>query len=152
MNVRESLGNDHKAIEHRLDELSNAVEGANWVTILEVFREVDRGLRAHIDGEERYLFPHFEASHPETIEELRAEHAHARKALDELMIQTELHTLRKEPIDELLGQLRAHAAKENRTLYAWADARPLGEPRDGLFEFLEERRMALRDDQPEESK
>ena len=68
------------------------------------------------------------------------------------MIQTELHTLRKEPIDELLGQLRAHATKESRTLYAWADERPLGETRNGLFEFLEERRMALRDDQPEESK
>jgi hypothetical protein len=84
------------------------------------------------------------------IDELRSEHAYARQALDELMIQTELHTLRKEAIDELLGQLRAHAAKENRTLYAWADERPLDEPRNGLFAFLEERRMALHDDQAEE--
>lgn len=151
MNVRESLGSDHQAIERKLSQLSDAVEGADFPTILEVFREVDRGLRAHIDGEERYLFPHFEASHPDVIGELRAEHAQARDALDELMIQTELHTLRKEAIDELLGQLRAHAAKENRTLYAWADERPPDEPRNGLFAFLEERRMALRDDPPAET-
>jgi iron-sulfur cluster repair protein YtfE (RIC family) len=150
MNVRASLGGDHQAIERKLSQLSDAVEGADFPTILDVFREVDRGLRAHIDGEERYLFPHFEQSHRDVIDELRSEHAYARQALDELMIQTELHTLRKEAIDELLGQLRAHAAKENRTLYAWADERPLDEPRNGLFAFLEERRMALHDDQAEE--
>jgi hemerythrin-like domain-containing protein len=150
MNVRGSLGGDHQAIERKLSQLSDAVEGADFPTILDVFREVDRGLRAHIDGEERYLFPHFEQSHRDVIDELRSEHAYARQALDELMIQTELHTLRKEAIDELLGQLRAHAAKENRTLYAWADERPLDEPRTGLFAFLEERRMALHDDQAEE--
>ncbi len=151
MNVRESLGSDHRAIERKLRQLSDAVEGADFRTILEVFREVDRGLRAHMDGEEQYLFPNFETSHPNAIEELRSEHAHTRLALDELMIQTELHTLRKEAIDQLLAQLRAHAAKENRTLYAWADERPLDEPRNGLFAFLEERRMALRDDQPGEA-
>ncbi len=62
------------------------------------------------------------------------------------MVQTELHTLRKERIDDLVAQLRAHAAKEDRTLYAWADDSPPKEPRDGLYEFLKERRMALRDE------
>jgi len=150
MNVRESLGSDHQAIERRLDGLSDAVEGADWPTILAVFRHVDRGLRAHIDGEERYLFPHFEASHPDVIEELRSEHGHTRQALDELMIQTELHTLRREAIDDLIGQLRTHASKENRTLYAWADERSFDDPRNGLFAFIEERRMALRADPSEE--
>jgi hemerythrin-like domain-containing protein len=148
MDVRESLGSDHQAIERRLTELSDAVEGANWPTILQVFREVDRGLRAHIDGEERYLFPSFEGNHSDVIGQLRLEHEYARRALDELMVKTELHTLRKEAIDELVAQLRAHAAKENQTLYAWADDRLLDEPNDGLFAFLEERRMSLRDDQP----
>lgn len=147
MNVRESLGSDHEAIDRKLSALSDAVEGANFPTILEVFRLVDRGLRAHMDGEERYLFDQFESSHPETIEELRADHARFRSALDELMIQTELHTLRKEHIDELVNQLRTHAAKENETLYAWADEQPLeGEP-NGFYAFLEERRMALREEE-----
>jgi len=147
VDVRKSLGGDHQAIERRLIGLSDAVEGADWPTILQVFRRVDRGLRAHIDGEERYLFPHFEASHADAIAELRREHEHARRALDELMVQTELHTLRKEAIDELVLQLRAHAAKENGTLYAWADERVLDAAKNGLFAFLEERRMSLRDDQ-----
>lgn len=146
MNVRESLGSDHEAIERKLTALSNAVEAADFPTILEVFRQVDRGLRAHIDGEERYLFDHFEASHPDAIAELRADHARFRRALDELMIQTELHTLRKERIDELVGALRAHAAKENQSLYAWADEQPLEGKPNGLYAFLEERRMALRDE------
>ena len=147
MNVRESLGSDHKAIERKLTDLANAVEGADFPTILAVFRGVERGLRAHTDGEERYLFPHFKEQHPDAIRELGEEHQRFRRLLDELMVQTELHTLRKESIDDLVAQLRAHAAKEDRTLYAWADDSPPKEPRDGLYAFLSERRMALRDDE-----
>jgi len=144
MNVRESLGDDHKAIGRRLSDLANAVDGADFPTILRVFREIDRGLRAHIDGEDRYLFDRFEALHPGEIGELRQEHEDFRRTLDELSIQTELHTLRKESVDDLVAGLRAHALKEDRTLYKWADAASYPEARDGLFAFLEERRMALR--------
>jgi len=150
MNVRESLGGDHRAIERRLTDLTDAVEGADFPTILTVFREIDRGIRAHIDGEERYLFDHFEQDHPEVIGELREDHERFRRALDELMIQTELHTLRKEPIDALVAELRAHATKETVTLYAWADESPLEEPRNGLYDFLEERRVSLRSPGPDE--
>ena len=147
MNVRQSLGSDHEAIDQRLSDLANAVEGANFPTILRVFRDVDRGLRAHMYGEERYLFEHFEQSHPQNIRALREDHDRFHRKLDELMIQTELHTLRKESIDALVSELRSHAAKENETLYKWADE-PLHEAqRDALFAFLEERRLALR--QPE---
>lgn len=144
MNVRESLGDDHKAIDRHLSDLTNAVEGADFPTILEVFREIDRGLRAHIDGEERYLFDHFEEAYPSEIHELRQDHERFRRTLDELSIQTELHTLRKKSIDDLVARLRAHAHKENNTLYEWADNPCDHEPRDALFAFLEERRMALR--------
>lgn len=147
MNIRESLGSDHKAIERKLTDLANAVEGADFPTILAVFRRVERGLRAHTDGEERYLFPHFEEQHADAIAQLRKEHELFRRLLDELMVQTELHTLRKESIDDLVAQLRAHAAKENRTLYAWADDSPPKEPRDGLTAFLTEIRRALRDEE-----
>ncbi len=144
-NVRESLGGDHEAINQGLSDLADAVEGADFPTILRVFREVDRGLRAHMYGEERYLFDDFEASHPEDVRDLRKDHDHFHRRLDELMIETELHTLRKEKIDELIEELRAHAQKEDRTLYRWADE-PLHEAQRGaLFEFLERRRMALRD-------
>jgi len=144
MNVRESLGDDHKAIDRHLSDLVNAVEGANFPTILRVFREIDRGLRAHIDGEEHYLFDRFEELHPAEIRELREEHEGFRRTLDELAIQTELHTLRKESVDDLVARLRAHAHKEDNTLYTWADDAFYPKMRDGLFAFLEERRMALR--------
>lgn len=146
MNVRESLGQDHKAIGRHLSYLANAVEGADFPTILEVFREIDRGLRAHMEGEERYLFGHFEEQYPTEIRELRFEHEHFKKTLDELVVQTEIHTLRKESIDDLVARLRAHADKENRTLYKWSDEPPHLAERNALFEFLEERRMALRDE------
>ena len=145
MNVRQSLGSDHKAIDERLSDLANAVDGADFPTILQVFRDVDRGLRAHMYGEEHYLFEHFEESHPQDIRALRQEHDRFHRKLDELMIQTELHILRKESIDALVSELRSHAAKENDTLYKWADE-PLHEAqRDALFAFLEKRRLALRD-------
>lgn len=145
MSVRQSLGSDHEAINRALSDLANAVEGADFPTILEVFRDVDRGLRAHMYGEERYLFRDFEAIHPEEVRELREDHDRFHRKLDELMIQTELHTLRKESIDAFIEELRSHASKEDVTLYKWADE-PVHEPqRDALFEFLEKRRAALRD-------
>ncbi|KPK15911.1 MAG: hypothetical protein AMJ62_07940 [Myxococcales bacterium SG8_38] len=145
MSVRESLGSDHEAINRALSDLANAVEGADFATILQVFRDVDRGLRAHMYGEERYLFQDFEASHPDDVRQLREDHDRLHRKLGELMIQTELHTLRKESIDAFIEELRSHAAKENVTLYQWADE-PLHEAqRDALFAFLEERRAALRD-------
>jgi len=145
MSVRQSLGSDHEAINRALSDLANAVEGADFPTILEVFRDVDRGLRAHMYGEERYLFRDYEASHPEEVRELREDHDRFHRKLDELMIQTELHTLRKESIDAFMEELRSHASKEDVTLYKWADE-PVHEPqRDALFEFLEKRRAALRD-------
>jgi iron-sulfur cluster repair protein YtfE (RIC family) len=145
MNVRQSLGGDHQAIDQRLSDLANAVEGANFPTILEVFREVDRGLRAHMYAEERYLFQPFEETHPQDIAALRRDHDRFHRKLDELMIQTELHTLRKESIDALIEELEAHAAKEDKTLYAWADQPAHEAHRDALFAFLEDRRMALRE-------
>lgn len=144
MNVRESLGDDHRAIDRRLSDLANAVEGADFRTILQVFREIDGGLRAHIDGEERYLFDRFDELHAAEIGELRREHEDFRRTLDELSIQTELHTLRKESVDDLVARLRSHAVKEDHTLYKWADDGPHPEKTDRLFAFLEERRMGLR--------
>ncbi|MGB8330467.1 MAG: hemerythrin domain-containing protein, partial [Polyangiales bacterium] len=137
-------GDDHKAIDRRLSDLANAVDGADFPTILEIFREIDRGLRAHIDGEERYLFDRFVELHATEIRELRQEHEDFRRTLDELSIQTELHTLRKERVDDLIARLRAHAQQEDHTLYKWTDDAPYPEERGGLFAFLEERRMALR--------
>lgn len=145
MNVRESLGSDHRAIEQRLQNLTDAVEGADFPTILEVFREVDRGLQAHIEGEERYLFDHYAQAHPGVIRELGDDHERIRHELDKLMIHAELHTLRKEHIDDMVAELRAHAAKENRTLYAWADESAPPEPSNGLYAFLEDRRKVLRE-------
>ena len=144
--IRESLGSDHREISRRLTELSDAVEGANFPTIQAVLREVDIGLSAHMKGEEQYLFVHFQERHPEIIEQLRHEHETFRQAIDELAIQADLHTLRKERIDDLVERLRAHAEKENGSLYRWADEGP-SEPRhDALFRFLEERRMSLREE------
>lgn len=144
--IRESLGSDHRELSRRLSELSDAVEGADFPTIQAVLREVDVGLSAHMEGEERYLFAHFEERHPEVIGQLRQEHETFRRTIDELAIQADLHTLRKERIDDLVARLRAHAEKENGSLYRWADE-GLPSPRhDALFEFLEERRMSLRDE------
>ena len=142
--IRESLGSDHRELSRRLSELSDAVEGANFPTIQAVLCEVDIGLSAHMEGEEKYLFVHFEKRHPEVIGKLRQEHESFRRAIDELAIQADLHTLRKERIDDLVERLRAHADEENGSLYRWADE-SLPDPRhDALFEFLEERRMSLR--------
>ncbi len=58
---------------------------------------------------------------PDAVDQVLRDHEAIRAALDELGLQVELHTLRKETVDAFLALLRAHAAREDATLYRAAD-------------------------------
>lgn len=68
------------------------------------------------------MFPALEAEHPDAIRALRAEHEGFRSALGDLGLRVDLHTIREPAVRAFVDGLRAHAALEDATLYAWGDS------------------------------
>ncbi len=121
-NIHTLLTKDHERLERLFRELENAVEGADQPTIQRGWGEFERGLLAHLDAEERLLFPLLEAEHPRDVTRALEEHERVRALLADLGVRTDLHLLRKDVAAELLSRLREHAAWEDQTLYPWAAA------------------------------
>ena len=78
----------------------------------------------HIRTEEREFFGLVGKSHRAEVEELRADHQRIRNSLAALGVELDLHAVRKPEIDELVLLLRAHAERENETMYGWLSQRP----------------------------
>jgi len=119
--IKARLLSDHRALEELLAQLTGAIEGANPPALCEQWSQFEQRLRDHLDTEERWLFPLVASAHRNEVEELRAEHQHIRRALSELGLAVELHTLRKASVDELIVYLQQHALREDHSLYEWLD-------------------------------
>lgn len=112
---------DHDRLNASLQELSDAVAGADSPTVQRVWTDFESGLFAHVEAEERHLFPLLEAEHEEEARALRAEHERIRAATAELGIEADLSTLRQEKVEALIALLRDHAQREAELLYRRAD-------------------------------
>ena len=130
--VHRHLADDHVRLERLFAELENAVENADSPTIQRVWTDFERGLAAHFDAEERFIFPALRAAHADDVAALEAEHAEIRKLVADLGVRTDLRTLRRDVADELVRKLRAHAEREDATVYPWIGE--ISEP--GLLERL----------------
>ena len=119
--VKKRLLSDHNALEELLTQLTGAIEGANPPALCEQWARFEQDLGDHLDTEERWLFPLVASAHRDAIEELRVEHQYIRRALSELGLAVELHTLRKASVDELIVYLQRHALREDHSLYEWLD-------------------------------
>ncbi len=78
-------------------------------------------LREHMAAEEELIIPAFQLTDPEEADELRTEHAHLRALLDEIGEHVHRHGVHAERLRRLDTTLRAHAAREDASLYAWAE-------------------------------
>jgi len=119
--VKVRLLDDHRALEALLSNLESALECASTAELCEQWTRFELNLRDHLDTEERCLFPLVAASNRSEVEALRAEHQCIRKALSELGVALDLHTLRKASVDEFIVYLQRHALREENTLYRWVD-------------------------------
>jgi hemerythrin superfamily protein len=124
--IHERLNQDHERLALLFDELENAVEGADRRTVQAIFTEFEASVLAHIDAEERWLFPALELRHRKEVTDLRREHSHIRRLISDLGIRADLGTLRKDVADELIGALRAHAAREDGEIYRLFGQLPAG--------------------------
>ncbi|MCB9736620.1 MAG: hemerythrin domain-containing protein [Deltaproteobacteria bacterium] len=126
-NPKELLSHDHARLDALFAEIVDAAEAdVDSRTLGELWTAFERGLLAHFNAEERYLFPRVAATHRDEIHELAREHDEIRALLSELDIAVDLHFLRAANVQQLVSRIRAHAEREDRTLYRWAQE--LGEP------------------------
>ena len=145
--LKARLLSDHRALEKLLVQLTCAVEGANAPTLCEQWTRFEQNLRDHLDTEERFLFPLVASAHRNDVEELRAEHQHIHRALSELGVSVDLHTLRKAEVDELIVYLQQHALREDRTLYHWLDGSAAAQRSlHGMFERRARQGLVTSDD------
>lgn len=134
--IQEELRADHARLERLVTELVDTVEGADEPTIQQMWSRFESGLLAHFDAEERYILPLLERDHAAEVRGIRDEHDRIRRLMAELGVRADLHTLRKDVVDELIAALRAHAEREDRTLYPLADAAADVGTRERLFDAL----------------
>ena len=119
--VREHMLADHTRLDDAIDRLKSAVDGADALGLRREWEVLEQGVRAHFAFEEEALFPLLPDKEVETVQSLQAEHTAIRTQLEEIGVQVELHTLRKETADRLAEALAEHAAREERLLYDVAD-------------------------------
>ena len=112
---------EHAELEAGLQRLIEAFETGDQETARTAFREFDRQLAAHVQLEDDLLLPEFAAFDPLEAEQIAAEHRAIRTVIDELVIGSDLHLARVSAIRELAEVLRAHAQREDASLYRWVD-------------------------------
>lgn len=120
--IRRALGEEHVAMERRIEGLHRAVAWSDRAHLAADFVRIERQLRAHLDLEERDLFPKVEVVDAESVALARRDHKRIRALLDELALEVELCRVRASTVETLLTLLRAHAAREDATVYRDADA------------------------------
>jgi len=113
---------EHARLEVIYDRLLEAYHAGDWNDVQAEWDVFEPSLRAHMDLEEKRVFPAFRAVDPEETDNLVAEHAVLRERLDVLGVNVELHAVTAIDAQELVERLRAHRAREDRLLYPWIDA------------------------------
>jgi hypothetical protein len=128
------LSGEHEGLEKWFAELSMRGCTGEPRECDELWSEFTRQLEAHLQFEERDVFPAYErqgAKEAALVQELRAEHAEIRRQADALGLDLQLHLARADLIDRFLNRLREHAQNERASIYPWlatADAGPVARP------------------------
>jgi hemerythrin-like domain-containing protein len=114
------LARHHAEIDERICKLLLCADGADCRDVAAEWNLLEGELTRHFELEERELFPLFERDSPQEVSALRQEHDAIRRDLLALGIRADLHFLGAEAVRDFVRDLRAHAKREDETLYRWA--------------------------------
>lgn len=114
------LGDHHRATERACTALLARTYADDPQELIAQYRVFEHALLDHITAEEELILPAYEEHAPEDASAIRQEHAAIRQALYRLGIDVELHVVRAHSVNDLVAALRAHAAREDRQMYTWA--------------------------------
>lgn len=114
------LADHHRATEQACTALLARTYADDPLELVAQYRLFEHALLDHLVAEEELILPAYSAHAPADAQALRDDHAAIRKALERLGIEVELHLVRAHSVNELVDSLRAHAAREDRGMYPWA--------------------------------
>jgi hemerythrin superfamily protein len=120
--VSDALTTHHREIEAACLEIMAAGYTDDPRDLTLRWRVIERELLAHMATEEQLLLPAYERAEPEIAQALRADHAALRARAMELAVAIQLHAVRVEQLRAFVDALRAHAAREETSLYLWTQA------------------------------
>lgn len=109
----------HQDLERSYCQLLEAM-AVDAPEVRQIWNQLERGLLAHIEAEERFMLPAFARIDRQEAVALLREHALLRELLLELGVAVDLHLLRYDRSAELVEALRSHARREDKLLYQWA--------------------------------
>ena len=115
------LDADHDRVEALCDSLLEAYEQDDWCIVRAAFNRLEAALAAHIEAEEGWLLPGYRVAAPEEARALEGDHVAFRRQLAEIGVGIDLHCVSEVMVRGLVARLREHAAREDCTLYRWAD-------------------------------
>jgi hemerythrin superfamily protein len=116
-----ALREDHARLEALFDTLLNAAHVRDAVATQEAWTDFERALNLHLEAEELHMLPIFDRVDPAEAHRIRTEHQTIRSLLADIGVEVDLHLVGEEKVTEFVRFLRAHAAREESWLYAWAD-------------------------------
>ena len=131
--MREHMMDDHARLNALIKRLVAAFEANDREDMAKLWTELDTGLNAHLDAEEKFMFPALAEREPEYVRTLAAEHASIRTALLDLGVRVDLHTIRLDAANAFLALLTDHARREDELLYRWADEHATPAQKDGVL-------------------
>lgn len=115
------MTSSHAQMRELLVQLLDAMAANARGEVARLWDELDHGLLAHMEAEERFVLPRFaHVDHAEARDLLR-EHGQIREELLELGVAVDLHYARFDRSEAFAHLLLAHATREERLLYRWAD-------------------------------
>lgn len=120
--IGDALALHHRGLEEAFRAtVARAQKEADPSAARAAWEAFERELLAHMEIEEKDLFPLFGRVHPDEARALQAEHDVIRERLFELGLALDLRRLGAPATDELAARLRAHALREDLTLYPWTE-------------------------------
>lgn len=119
-------------LQASLAQTPEAIEGS--------FGEFESQLLAHMEGEERYLFPILADELADEVRALREEHEQLRRLVADLSLRAD-----RSRADRLLIALEKHARREDGMLYKLAAEAADNQVYQDLIGYLERLYSSLRD-------
>jgi hypothetical protein len=114
------LSRHHNELDEQIANLLLRADGGDCHALAGEWNRFESELGRHFELEEREVLPLFARENPEETAALRQEHGALRRDLLALGIRADLHLLRAEAVRDFVRDLRAHARREDETLYRWA--------------------------------
>jgi hemerythrin superfamily protein len=121
--VREVLAGEHAHLEGLFAALVAGSRCEEPGALRARWAQFEEELTAHLALEETQILPAFAREYPEEARGILEEHRRIRTMLEELGVDLELNSLRAERVAAFIGDLRAHAQREENLLYSWAGRR-----------------------------